>query len=299
MALIALHARRSRTAIRAWSRSRPDAALLVALTGTDLYRDLPAGDTDAVASIAVADRLIALQDDAPTHLPPAARARTDVVYQSARTLKPWPGKRDRPAALPAGGAPARREGSAHGVRGMARAGAGRSGDAQHHRRAAGPALGDAARALAGADPRVRVLGARPHAWTRQAIKRAHLLLVPSRMEGGANVVVEAVTSGTPVLGSRMSGNVGMLAIRLPRLVRRRRRVGPRRAGAARPRRPRLPAPSWLRPARAARRASRRPPRPRPCATASSAPGPRRTCRAGRMSDLAAARTPAPSNSGTP
>ena len=30
------------------------------------------------------------------------------------------------------------------------------------------------------------------------------------MEGGANVVVEAVTSGTAVLGSRMSGNVGML-----------------------------------------------------------------------------------------
>ena len=48
VALIALHARRSRPAIRAWKRSRPDAALLVALTGTDLYKDLPAGDTDAV-----------------------------------------------------------------------------------------------------------------------------------------------------------------------------------------------------------------------------------------------------------
>ena len=30
------------------------------------------------------------------------------------------------------------------------------------------------------------------------------------MEGGANVVVEAVTCGTPVLASRISGNVGML-----------------------------------------------------------------------------------------
>ena len=30
------------------------------------------------------------------------------------------------------------------------------------------------------------------------------------MEGGANVIVEAVTAGTPVLASRVSGNVGML-----------------------------------------------------------------------------------------
>ena len=73
-----------------------------------------------------------------------------------------------------------------------------------------PALGRAARDLAAADSRVQWLGPRTHPWTRQAIKRAHLLLVPSRMEGGANVVVEAITAGTPVLGSRMSGNVGML-----------------------------------------------------------------------------------------
>jgi glycosyltransferase involved in cell wall biosynthesis len=35
------------------------------------------------------------------------------------------------------------------------------------------------------------------------------------MEGGANVIVEAVLSGTPVLASRMSGNIGMLGARYP------------------------------------------------------------------------------------
>ena len=30
------------------------------------------------------------------------------------------------------------------------------------------------------------------------------------MEGGANVIVEAVTAGTPVVASRVSGNIGML-----------------------------------------------------------------------------------------
>ena len=30
------------------------------------------------------------------------------------------------------------------------------------------------------------------------------------MEGGANVIVEAITAGVPVIASRISGNVGML-----------------------------------------------------------------------------------------
>jgi glycosyltransferase involved in cell wall biosynthesis len=30
------------------------------------------------------------------------------------------------------------------------------------------------------------------------------------MEGGANVICEAITSGTPVLATRISGNIGML-----------------------------------------------------------------------------------------
>ena len=35
------------------------------------------------------------------------------------------------------------------------------------------------------------------------------------MEGGANVIVEAVLSGTAVVASRMSGNVGMLGLSYP------------------------------------------------------------------------------------
>ena len=298
VALIALHARRSARAIRAWSRLRPDAALLVALTGTDLYRDLPAGDTDAAASIAVADRLIALQDDAPTHLPLAARAKTDVVFQSARTLKPWPGKRDdRLHCLLV--AHLREEKDPRTAFAAWRA---LAPDVPATLNIIGAtldrALGDAARALATADPRVRVLGARPHAWTRQAIKRAHLLLVPSTMEGGANVVVEAVTSGTPVVGSRMSGNVGMLgpdypgwfdvgdASGLAALVRRAHGDRSFLAGLA---------------AACARRAPRFAPAAEAAALRDSVERARSAAklRAGRMSGFAPARTPVPSNPGTP
>ncbi|MCU0841011.1 MAG: glycosyltransferase, partial [Thiobacillaceae bacterium] len=50
----------------------------------------------------------------------------------------------------------------------------------------------------------------PHEAARRRIQRAHLLVHPSRMEGGAHVIIEAVASGTPVLASRIDGNVGML-----------------------------------------------------------------------------------------
>jgi glycosyltransferase involved in cell wall biosynthesis len=49
-----------------------------------------------------------------------------------------------------------------------------------------------------------------HAQTRQRIQRAHVLVHTSKMEGGAHVIMEAVCSGTPVIASRMDGNVGML-----------------------------------------------------------------------------------------
>jgi glycosyltransferase involved in cell wall biosynthesis len=39
--------------------------------------------------------------------------------------------------------------------------------------------------------------------------------VSSVMEGGANVICEAARIGTPVLASRMSGNVGMLGADYP------------------------------------------------------------------------------------
>ena len=49
-----------------------------------------------------------------------------------------------------------------------------------------------------------------HETTRRRIQRAHVLVHTSRMEGGAHAILEAVCSGTPVLASRIDGNVGML-----------------------------------------------------------------------------------------
>src|SRR5215470_10553432 len=58
--------------------------------------------------------------------------------------------------------------------------------------------------------RYRWLGSLTHPQTRRWIRDAHAMVISSVMEGGANVVVEAVTCGVPVLASRVQGNVGML-----------------------------------------------------------------------------------------
>jgi glycosyltransferase involved in cell wall biosynthesis len=71
-------------------------------------------------------------------------------------------------------------------------------------------LANEARALALADARFRWLGALTHGATRRHIQRSHVLVHASVMEGGAQAVIEALRSGTPVLASRMDGNVGLL-----------------------------------------------------------------------------------------
>jgi glycosyltransferase involved in cell wall biosynthesis len=73
-----------------------------------------------------------------------------------------------------------------------------------------PELGAEAEALARSCSNYLWLGALSHASTRAHIQAAHVLVHASRMEGGAHVIIEAVTSGTPVLASRIDGNVGML-----------------------------------------------------------------------------------------
>ena len=206
--LIVLHARRGHATLCAWHERLPDRRLAVVLTGTDLYSDLP-DNPAARESLAVADRLVVLQEDAVRALPGLYRHKARVVYQSARTLQPARKAQTRIDCVMVGHL--RREKDPLTVlRAWRRLPAEAPIRLTHIGDALDPDLGTAARDFEHREARYRWLGGKPHAWTRQAIRRSHLLLIPSLMEGGANVIVEAVTARTPVLASRISGNVGML-----------------------------------------------------------------------------------------
>ena len=207
-AMIALHARRSAASVAAWKAAHPRRPLLLVLTGTDLYRDITS-DAQAQASLALADKLVVLNELGIDELPPPLRAKASVCLQSSpsRVTLAKPTRHLR--ALMVGHL--REEKSPRTYFDAARALAARSDIELDHIGAPLDAeLGAEARALMNACPHYHWLGALPHGSTRRRIQGAHVLVHASRMEGGAHVVIEAVVSGTPVIASRIPGNLGLL-----------------------------------------------------------------------------------------
>ena len=80
----------------------------------------------------------------------------------------------------------------------------------HVGRAMTPAMARRARAEMRRNARYRWLGERPGGATRALLARSRAMVLSSRLEGGANVVSEAVVSGVPVVASRIPGSVGLL-----------------------------------------------------------------------------------------
>ncbi len=206
-AMIALHARRSADSIRAWAEAYPEKPLIVVLTGTDLYRDIHS-DAAAQQSLALASQLVVLQQEGLAALPAAWRSKAQVIYQSAPALRPArkSGRSFRAVMV----------GHLRDVKGpltFMQAASREFAPGIYFDQigeALEPRLAEAAQATAQCTPRYRWLGGLTRAATRQRIKRAHVLVNCSQMEGGAQVILEAIQSDTPVLASRVSGNLGML-----------------------------------------------------------------------------------------
>ena len=200
--VIALHAAKSAGAVEASRASHPARPVVVALTGTDLYRDLPQGGA-ARRSLDLADAIVVLHDLAPLDVPEAVRGKVRVIRQSA----------DPPVR------PARRSTEFFEVALVAHARpekdplraplAARLLPAAsrlrivHAGRALSAEMAAQLEAEAASNPRYRWLGELSPAETGALIARARLLVLTSAMEGGANVLGEAIACGTPPLCSRI------------------------------------------------------------------------------------------------
>jgi putative glycosyltransferase (TIGR04348 family) len=211
--LIALHAKRSAASIEDYRARQPMSPLVVVLTGTDLYRDLPAS-REAARSLDLADRIVVLQDDAPAQLAAPWRRKAQVIFQSARALPARRKAKDRLHCVITGHLRGEKD-PATLLAAVRRIPAGLPITFRHIGAPLDARLAAMARALERREPRYRYSGALSHGPVRSSIAAAHVLIHPSLMEGGANVIVEAITASTPVIASRVSGNVGMLGADYP------------------------------------------------------------------------------------
>ncbi|HET6600231.1 MAG TPA: selenoneine biosynthesis selenosugar synthase SenB [Burkholderiaceae bacterium] len=207
-ALVALHARRSAESIARFREAHPTRPLALLLTGTDLYRDL-ASDESARHSMVCASHLVVLQAEALHRLNAADRAKARVIVQSASRRV----RRDQAVRtfdfVAVGHLRAEKDPLT-----LMRAACLLPGSGNlrvvHIGAALDAELGAQARRTMRECSAYRWQGELAHSAARRWIARSRAVVHTSILEGGANVVVEAICSQVPVLASRIDGNVGLL-----------------------------------------------------------------------------------------
>jgi putative glycosyltransferase (TIGR04348 family) len=207
--LIALHARRCAGPLIAFAKTHPERARVLVLTGTDLYRDI-ATSGEAQEALEAATALVILQPAGIGMLPRHLHERTRTIFQSAPPLPAKNDARERQHLDICMIGHLRPEKDPHTFMRASELVTSRRARLVHIGAPLDPELGDAAVDMAARNPRYQYLGELPHATARQRLKKSHAMVIASIMEGGANVIIESVTSGVPVLASDISGNRGML-----------------------------------------------------------------------------------------
>lgn len=207
--LIALHARRSHPSVVRYLERYPEGRVVVALTGTDLYRDIKT-DRSAQRSLELAARLVVLQPLGIRELPRPLRSKARVIRQSVevprmnvRVDEEWfdvcvlghlrevkdPFRTAEAVRL----LPARSR-----LRVM------------HVGASLEPGMAARARREERENPRYHWLGRLPRSQALRILARSHLLVMSSKMEGGGNALIEALALSVPALCSRISGLAGTL-----------------------------------------------------------------------------------------
>ncbi len=208
--MIALHAWRSAESIAAFKQQYPQRPLVLAMTGTDLYRFILSHPEATLASIKSANRLVTLHRLAIRVLPESCHHKVHVIHQSAIPLAKPPKRSVKHFDVCVVGHLREEKDSmrvAYAVRDLPPESRIR---VLHYGKAHNEKWAAYAEQEMKINPRYHWYGEVPHWKIRQVYGSCHLMVLPSLMEGGANVISEATVAGLPVLASDIDGSVGLL-----------------------------------------------------------------------------------------
>lgn len=206
--LIALHAYRSHESIARFRKKYPNRPIILILTGTDVYRDI-AVYGEVIHSMELADGIVVLQSAALESVPIRLRYKAQVIYQSVdvKVPKGVAGSDFQVTVI----GHLREEKDPFCI---ARSLSLMPLDSQIHVLHLGKAMDTqmelTARTYNGKLARYRWVGEVSHEDALKGLFQSRLMVISSRMEGGAHVVSEAIALGIPVIASDIPGNRGLL-----------------------------------------------------------------------------------------
>lgn len=206
--LIALHAYRSHSSIMRFHDQYPKKPIALILTGTDLYRDI-ANHSEVLRSMEIADQLVVLQPSALEMIPPTLRHKARVVFQSVQIDARVETAGSAFQAIVIGHL--RQEKNPFcTARSLSFIPSDSKINVLHLGKAMDEAMELTAREYSKKLDRYQWLGEVSHADALKALSESHLMVISSRMEGGAHVVSEAIALGIPVIATDIPGNRGLL-----------------------------------------------------------------------------------------
>jgi len=213
--LVALHAFRSYPVVAEFRAQNSERPVIVALTGTDLYRDLKI-HPETLRSLQLATSIVALQRKATGELPSELHSRVVVIYQSSLPPRPFP--EPAPSFQVCVAAHFRKEKDplrvAFAVRDLPTSSKIR---VRHFGRILESDMQGEVERENRENPRYEWLGEVGHQRALRALASSQLVVISSLLEGSSNTLCEALACGTPVLASRIPGLIGTLGEEYPGL----------------------------------------------------------------------------------
>ena len=212
--MIALHAWRSAASIARFRARHPERPLIVGLGGTDVYRFLASEPETTLRSLDLADALVGLHDLLGDAIPERYRAKLHVIHQSAKPLRRLPPRRRAFDVCVIGHLRTEKDPFRTALAARLLPDDSRI-RVTHVGKALDEGWADQARAEMADNPRYVWRGDVSGAAVRRVLMRAQVMVLSSVMEGGANVISEAVVAGVPVIASDIAGSIGLLGKAYP------------------------------------------------------------------------------------